>query len=1140
MKRRSGGEPLAEPDPEPERSLLHRRRRKSAMEDQYHEEGAEKTMEHYVQANPNAQRSAIVRPEVPRNFEIKPQILSMIQNNYQFGGFSNEDPNEHIEIFLEICDIFRFKDVTNEAIWLRIFPFTLRDRAKSCYHTLPPDSILTWDELQRKFLTWERVKELLRKCPNHGIPRWMQMEIFYNGITVSTRSLVDAAAGGTMNKKTPNEVYELIEEMTSNMYQYPVERRGRVAGIHNVDNVLALQAQVESLTKQLSKLHTPSLVAQICDMCGGGHPNHECQAGNIQAVSSLDQANYVSNFRRSNDPYNNTYNPGWRNHPNFSWNNYNQQSSTQQPNAQTRPPPGFQRAAREPEQKANLEDMISKILANQEKGEAWTEARLQTQEASIRNLEKQVGQPANAISGRNKGTLPSNSETNPKEQIKAITLRSGKVLEEQKQPLVEENKADQQQNKEREEQREEREVSRQHKQKGKSSQSLSKAEINMDTLPYPERAKKDKLEEKFSKFIDIFKKLEINILFVKALMQMPQYTKFLKEVLSGKRKVEEQGTVMLTKNCSAILKNQLPTKLKDPGSFTIPCKFENFKFNKILCDLGASINLMPLSICRNLILGELKETNIMLQFADRSTKNPKGLIEDALVRIGMFIYPCDFVVEVDWELPLILGRPFLATAAALIDVKHGKLTLRLNEKEIVFDIKQAIKSPSSLCDDTCYFIDVIDECSEQVQQEQEVAQLEAEGNEEEDEGAEIKDPSKLKLKPLPSSLKYVYLENNSKPVIISSCLNLREEKLLIEMLSKHKKAIGWTISDIKGISPTTCMHKILMEDSFKPTIQPQRRLNSTLQEVVKKEVVKLLDAEFDIEIKDKKGAENVVADHLSRLETEEVEKKEISELFPDEVISNVSRKDEMRLTNILVCELFDEWGIDFMGPFPSSYDFEYILVAIEYVSKWVEAIATRTNNARHQFTALLKKFGVRHKVATPYDAQTSGQVEVSNRELKRILEKTISLSKKDWATKLDDALWAYRTAYKTPIGTTPFRLAGEKRLLDLNELEELRYWAYDNARLYKLKTKRWHDNNIRMKNFEVGQKVLLYNSRLNLFPGKLKSRWQGPYEVVGVSNFGAFEIQHPKNGDKFKVKGHRLKLYQERFPAETSVVHLIN
>ncbi|KAG9445014.1 hypothetical protein H6P81_016354 [Aristolochia fimbriata] len=321
------------------------------MEDQHEEEGAEKMMEHYVTSNPNAQRSTIVRPKVPKKIEIKPQFLSMIQNSCQFGGLSNEDPNEHIERFLELCDTFKFEDVTNEAVWLRLFPFTLRDRAKSWLSTLPPDF---------------PPANTIKLC--NAISNFMQEHD--EQLFEAWESLIDAAAGGTMNKKTPNEVYELIEEMASNMYQYPVERsaRGRASTVHNVDHVLALQAQVESLTKQLKKLHTPSLVAQICEMCGGGHPNHECQVGNIQVVSSLDQANYVSNFCKSNDPYSNTYNLDWRSHPNFSWsNNNNQQSSTQQPNAQTRPPPGFQRATQEQEQKASLEDIFSKFLANQQK-----------------------------------------------------------------------------------------------------------------------------------------------------------------------------------------------------------------------------------------------------------------------------------------------------------------------------------------------------------------------------------------------------------------------------------------------------------------------------------------------------------------------------------------------------------------------------------------------------------------------------------------------------------------------------------------------------------------------------------------------------------------------------------------------------
>nr|GEY41405.1 reverse transcriptase domain-containing protein [Tanacetum cinerariifolium] len=684
----------------------------------------------------------------------------------------------------------------------------------------------------------------------------------------------------------------------------------------------------------------------------------------------------------------------------------------------------------------------------------------------------------------------------------------------------------------------------------------------------------------------------------------------------------------------------------------------------------------PVVSPNKLSLPELSPTCMTLELADRLISRPVGVAEDVFVKVGTLHFPADFVVvdfDADPRVPLILGRSFLKTGRALIDVYGEELTLPCEEysqKVLGFFMSgnptpstEPIVSTSSptltpfgdsdfLLEETDAFLAIEDvPISPKIDEsyydlEGDIFLLEEFLNvdpsspplppqelkvvEPTNEKSSIDEPPVVALKDLPPHLEYAFLEGDDKlPIIIAIDLKDEEKAALIKVLKSHKQALAWQLSDIKGIDLEFSTHTILMEDDFKPVVQHQRRVNPKIYKVIKKEVLKLLDAgliypisdspwlphpttvkvirsflghagfyrrfiqdfskiarlmtrllekdtplffskecveafqtlkrklteapilvapdwdlpfelmcdtdhsalkylfnkqdakprllrwvlllqEFDITIRDKKGDENLAADHLSRLENPHrsvLDKKEINETFPLETLNmrdvvptkeqilqrcealllgrpflvqnlcgashptgKISQRDEMPQNSIQVCEIFDVWGIDFMGPFPSSRGNKYILVAVDYLSKWVEAKTLPTNDTRvvckilkslfarfgtpraiisdrgmdfcnDQFAKVMLKYDVTHRLATAYDPQTSRQMEVFNRGLKIILERTVGENRTSWSDKLDDALWAFHTAFKTPIMCTPYKLVYEKACHLPIELEHKAYWA---------------------------------------------------------------------------------------------------
>ncbi|GJV19519.1 reverse transcriptase domain-containing protein [Tanacetum coccineum] len=675
------------------------------------------------------------------------------------------------------------------------------------------------------------------------------------------------------------------------------------------------------------------------------------------------------------------------------------------------------------------------------------------------------------------GTLPSNTILNPKGEMKSITTRSGFAYEG---PSIPTNPSPK-----KVVERETEEITDKEQSNFQGSTAHIPPPVTPILTPEPDVPKTLPNTTPIPK-PDVPKSLPKPNIPYPSRRDDQKFAPTIKSLLMNKEKLLELAKILLNENCSAMLLKKLPEKLGDPGKFLIPCNFPGMDVCHALADLGASINLMPLSIWKKLSLPDLTPTRMTLELADRSITYPKGLAEDVFVKVGKFHFPTDFVVvdfEADPRVPLILGRSFLRTGRALIDVYGEEITLRVDNEAVTFNLDQTTRY-SSINDKSVNRIDIIDVVCEE-------------------EGI-------------------VLGHKISKP-------GIEVDRVKIDVIAKLPHPT--TVKGVRSFLGHAGFYRRFIQDFSKIARPMTHLLEKETPFVFSKDCI---DAFQTLKKKLTEAPILIVPDWN----------------LPFELMCDAS---DFAIGAVLGQRRSKHFQpIHYASKTMTEAQIHYTTTEKEMLA-WVEAKALPTNDARVVFAKVTSKYGVTHRLATAYHPQTSGQVEVSNRGLKRIIERTVGENRASWFDKLDDALWAFRTAFKTPIGCTPYKLVygksfhlpielehkaywalkhanfdlktmGDHRKLQLNELNELRNQAYENSLIYKERTKKLHDSKIKNRIFNVGDRVLLFNSRLKIFSGKLKTRWSRPFTITKVFSYGTIELSQT-NGPNFKVNCHRVKHY---------------
>ena len=574
-----------------------------------------------------------------------------------FHGMENENPYSHIRDFEEVCTTFKEGITDMDLLKMKAFPLTLKDKAKIWLNSLRPRIIRSRAELQAEFLKkffsahktnnlkrqiytfaaldnerfyqcWERFMETISACPHHGFDTWMLVNHFYDGMSPPMKQLLETMCGGDFLSKHPDEAMDFLNYVaeTSKAWDEPNSRGAerlrpsnhQRGGMYALSEDTEMKAKLTTLTRRLEELemrnqHEMQAVNELstsqpsCFNCqSNSHPGEHCQ----EHAHILNQNNPPTNA-----PYGNTYNPNWRNHPNLSW----------KPKPPAYIPIGTQQQLPPPASPVeqailNLSKVVGTFVEEQKVLNVQTNQKIEAIESSLNrkldNMHSEISRLSNQqLQGSEKGKVPFQSQQHQRgvheigltndpnvriDEVKAVvTLRSGKELRPAVPALVRSapTVADLPQ----------------------EEQSASKEEVKISVPPpFPQALRKKKSSVNQTEMLEVLRQVKVNIPLLDMIKQVPTYAKFLKDLCTVKRGFNVNKKAFLTEQVSAIIQCKTPVKYKDPGCPTISVNIGGISVEKALLDLGASVNLFPYSMYKQLGLGELKPTSITLSLTDRS------------------------------------------------------------------------------------------------------------------------------------------------------------------------------------------------------------------------------------------------------------------------------------------------------------------------------------------------------------------------------------------------------------------------------------------------------------------------------------------------------------------------------------------